>query len=491
MKKTLCLLLCLLMTGSLCASCGNGDAETKSNETLQNAETNAIAETESAEETENFHPDLPATDFGGMTFSFLTKGPDAYLEWLESSIFSEGTNGEVLNDAVFTRNSYVEDTYNCKINVITTGDFIKDVGNAATAGDSIYDIAMPALNDAGTLVKKGQLVDLNTVGNLDLSKPWWDQRSIADLSIAHKLYMVSGDISTLNNDATWCTMINLQVLNNLGVESPYQYVAEDQWNFDTYKMLCENASVDLDGDGDYDSMDQIANLTQNENATAMLITFGYHLIDKDENDLPYFNLKGVERVYTILEDVSTFMNDKKLSLNYHKYGSEGYHLLTTKMFEENRGLFWITNLQMVIRLREMETDFGIAPCPKYDESQAEYSNVVWFVGSYSTIPVSAASVDNSGFILEAMAAKSREVLRPAYYEVALSMKYLRDEESIEMLDLVIDNRAYELEQAFQFGSSSCVESIVLNAKDPASSFEKAESGIASNIEKTLEGIGAK
>ncbi len=491
MKKTVCLLLCLLMAGSLLASCGSGEDETKPAETTPSAESSADTESESLEETESFDPGLPDTDFEGKTFTFLTKGTEAFTEWIETSMFAEGSNGEVLNDAVFARNSYVEDTYNCKINVVVTGDFIKDVGNAATAGDTVYDVVMPPLNDSGTLVKKGQLVDLNTVGNLDLSKPWWDQRSIADLSIAHKLYMVSGDISTLNNDATWCTMINLEVLNNLGVESPYQYVAEDNWNFDTYKKLCENASIDLDGDGDYDSADSIANLTQNENATAMLITFGYHLIDKDENDLPYFDLKGNERVYTILEDISAFMNDKKVSLNYHKYGSEGYHLLTTKMFEENRGLFWITNLQMVIRLREMETDFGIAPCPKYDETQKDYSNVVWFVGSYSAIPVSAESIDNSGFILEAMAAKSREVLRPAYYETALSLKYLRDEESIAMLDLVIDNRAYELEQAFQFGSSSCVEGIVLNQKDPASSFEKAEAGINSNIEKTLEGIGAK
>ncbi len=491
MKRTLCLLLCLLMAGSLLASCGGGETETKPTETTPEAQNTENTDTETGEETESFDPGLPDTSFDGKTFTFLTKGTEAFTEWIETSMFSEGSNGEVLNDAVFARNSYVEDTYNCKINVVVTGDFIKDVGNAATAGDTVYDVVMPPLNDAGTLVNKGQIVDLNTVGNINLSKPWWDQRSISDLSIAHKLYMVSGDISTLNNDATWCTMINLEVLNNIGVESPYQYVAEDKWNFDTYKMLCENASIDLDGDGDYDSDDSIANLTQNENATAMLITFGYHLIDKDENDLPYFDLKGNERVYTILEDISEFMTNKKVSLNYHQYGSLGYHLLTTKMFEENRGLFWITNLQMVIRLREMETDFGIAPCPKYDETQTDYSNVVWFVGSYSAIPVSAESIDNSGFILEAMAAKSREVLRPAYYETALSLKYLRDEESIAMLDLVIDNRAYELEQAFWFGSSACVEGIVLNKKDPASSFEKAESGINASIEKTLEGIGAK
>lgn len=488
MKRTIGLILCFLTVCSLFASCSNGERESKQTETTLDTGYTTDTVSETVEETESFDPELPDMDFEGSTFTFLTKSVATYTDWGETSLFSEGSNGEVLNDAVFARNSFVEENYNCKINVIETGTFVKDIDNAASAGDPIYDVVMPPLNDIGALVKKGQLIDLNAVGNINLSRAWWDQRSIADLSIANKLYMVSGDISTLNNDATWCTMINLEVLNNLGVESPYQYVAEDNWNFDTYKKLCENASIDLDGDGDYDSADSIANLTQNENATAMLITFGYHLIDKDENDLPYFSLKGNERVYTIIEDVSTFMNDKKVSLNYHQYGSEGFHLLTTKMFEENRGLFWITNLQMVIRLREMETDFGIAPCPKYDESQTDYANVVWFVGSYSAIPISAESIDNSGFILEAMAAKSREVLRPAYYETALSLKYLRDEESIEMLDLVIDNRAYELEQAFWFGSSSCVENMVLNGKDPTSSFEKAESSINSSIEKTLKSI---
>ncbi len=493
MKKALCMILCLLLAGLSLASCAAEKSETNSSasdtQSTENAETQTETETEA--ETESFTPDLPDRDFEGGTFTFLTKSVATYTDWGETSLASEGINGEILNDAVFTRNTYVEDTYNCKINILDTGNFGGDVSNAVTAGDTIYDVVMPSLSDAGALVKKGYLVDLNTVENIDLTKPWWDQRSIADLSIAHQLYMVSGDISTLNNDATWCTMINLKVLNDLGVGSPYQYVAENNWTFDTYKKLCADASIDLDGDGDYDSNDSIANLTQNENATAMLITFGYHLIDKDENDLPYFSLKGNERVYTILEDVAAFMNDEKVSLNYHNYPNEGYHLLTTKMFEENRGLFWITNLQMVIRLREMETDFGIAPCPKYDESQTNYSNVVWFVGSYSTIPISAKSVDDSGFILEALSAKSREVLRPAYYETALSLKYLRDEESIEMLDLVIDNRAYELEQAFSFGSSSCVETIVLNQGEPASIFERQTKIINKNIEKTLENLGVE
>ena len=493
MKRTLSLLLAALLLAF--AACSESPDKADGEQTgadVPSAE-NAVpgAEDTVPEETaESFDPGLPDKDFGGRTFTIMTKNSATWSDWKESSIWSEGMSGEVLNDAVFERNNYVEETYNIEIAEYgpDSGKLSSEAANAVTAGDSTYDVVMPPLNIAGELLKKGYLLDLTQVDNMNLEQRWWDERSIEDLSIAHKLYMVSGDLSTLNHDATWCTMINLQLIADYDLKKPYEYVANDEWTFDTYKTLCSTASRDLDGDGDFDSDDAIANLTQNENATAMLVTFGYHLIDKDENDLPVFRLDGDERVDAILRDISEFMNDKTVSLNYHQYGSLGYHLLTTKMFEENRGLFWITNLQMVIRLREMETDFGIAPCPKYDEAQENYRNVVWFVGSYATIPVSVADPGESGFILEALSAKSREILRPAYYEVALSLKYLRDEESITMLDLVIDNRAYELEHAFSFGATSAVENIVLNGKDPSSTFASSRKMIDKMISKAVDNL---
>ena len=493
-RKFSILLAALLLAGSLA-----GCSESKENTDAPAAspaseEGNPAAETEPVpEETaESFDPGLPEKDFGGRTFTFMTKNSATWSDWKESSIWAETMTAEVLNDAVFERNNYVNETYNVKIAEYApdSGKMSSEAAQAVTSGDGTYDVIMPPLNIAGELLKKGYLLDLTEQDYLQLDRKWWDERSIADLSIAHKLYMVSGDLSTLNHDATWCTMINLQLISDYGLKKPYEYVANDEWNFDTYKTLCSTASRDLDGDGDFDSDDAIANLTQNENATAMLVTFGYHLIDKDENDLPVFTLIGNERVDKILRDISEFMTDKTVSLNYHQYGSLGYHLLTTKMFEENRGLFWITNLQMVIRLREMETDFGIAPCPKYDEQQQNYRNVVWFVGSYATIPVSVPDPSESAFILEALTAKSRELLRPAYYEVALSLKYLRDQESVEMLDLVIDNRAYELEHAFSFGASGAVENIVLNGKDPSSTFASQQKVINKMIDKALKDLGA-
>ena len=68
------------------------------------------------------------------------------------------------------------------------------------------------------------------------------------------------------------------------------------------------------------------------------------------------------------------------------------------------------------------------------------------------------------------------------------MKYLRDKESIEMLDLVIDNRSYELEHAFSFGASNAVQTIVLNGKEPASTFASQKKVISKMMEKTLKDL---
>ena len=78
MKRTLCLLLCLLMAGSLLASCGGGEAETQPAETTPEAQNTENTDTETAEETESFDPGLPDTSFDGRTFTFLTKGTEAF-----------------------------------------------------------------------------------------------------------------------------------------------------------------------------------------------------------------------------------------------------------------------------------------------------------------------------------------------------------------------------------------------------------------------------
>lgn len=233
--------------------------------------------------------------------------------------------------------------------------------------------------------------------------------------------------------------------------------------------------------------DQYANLTQNENYNAMFLGSGEHLISKDSDDMPVISLGTNERCVGVLDSLIEIMMDKNFSYNYHTMASSlGNHLQTTKMFEEGRGLFWVTNLQIVIRLRNLDADFGIVPVPKYDAAQEQYANVVWKVGSYVAVPITCTDQEFVSAILEAMAAKSRQLLRPAYYEVALTAKYLRDEESRNMLDIVFDERVFDLGLAYNFGGIADIVQNLVSSKSNNISKSMASKGKA--IDKAITKI---
>ena len=48
-----------------------------------------------------------------------------------------------------------------------------------------------------------------------------------------------------------------------------------------------------------------------------------------------------------------------------------------------------------------------------------------------------------GIITEALNAESMREVYPAYYEIALKKKYSYDDESVKVLDMVVDNRVFD------------------------------------------------
>ena len=107
MKSTtrfLCLLMAMLMTMPL-SSCG-------STETADTTDTTANADTTPVE-TETADPlvHLPTTDYEGYDFRMQLRNDD---KWVADQVAEEMT-GEVVNDAVYKRNSETMDRYNIVI----------------------------------------------------------------------------------------------------------------------------------------------------------------------------------------------------------------------------------------------------------------------------------------------------------------------------------------------------------------------------------------
>ena len=157
-------------------------------------------------------------------------------------------------------------------------------------------------------------------------------------------------------------------------------------------------------------------------------------------------------------------------------------------FAGDYGLFYSNCLRAVPGLRAMETDFGILPFPKYDEAQPKYYSRAGR-GWINCVPVTAADLGRTSVIMEALAAESKNHVIPAYYEVALRTKFLRDDESEEMLDIIEKNRFVDLGDtiyAVQIADMLTTHIIADKNVDYISAIEKNSGIINAAIQKSNE-----
>jgi len=112
----------------------------------------------------------------------------------------------------------------------------------------------------------------------------------------------------------------------------------------------------------------------------------------------------------------------------------------SKPWWQGRVLFWVKVMYGIYQIREMVSDFGIIPPPKYDEKQESYASYVHTGHSSSIgVPVTNDDLALTGAILEDMAYQSYVNVRPAFYDITLKGKLARDEETVLMLDIIYNN----------------------------------------------------
>ncbi len=494
-KRTLSLLLALLMLASSITACSEKkDDSPQGNETQ--SETTPSAENEesgeTAPETESeteVQPDLPDVTFDGRTFTFLTSGQNDTngVHWETYDIWVEASNGEVINDAVFDRNLYIEDKYKVKIAEFKApGATLDEIRKEVNADGGAFDAAMTHFENSATLSKEGFLHNLNSVDYIDTTKPWWDQRLVEDLTIMDSLYIATGDITVIDNDATWVLMFNKQMLANYQMPNLYDLVREGNWYYDTFLELINQGTKDVDGDGVQNfKNDQYGLITTPACAFGMLFASGEEAVVRD-SEKTLMPAASIERMTGVIEKATTILSDKNITVqaDYSNLNSDDVR----NMFEEGRGLFFGEVMQCIIRMRESDTDFGLIPWPKYDEGQDRYYNWIHSsAGRGVVIPANKTDFEFLGTIIEAMAAKSMTTLTPAYYDISLTYKFMRDAESAEMLDIILDSRLYDLSAIYGFGLTNTITNMINSGNNTfASKWKALSKSFGKSIEKTVE-----
>lgn len=451
MKKTVALLLAILMLGACLFSCGEKPPVT--GDTTPGVTTDA-ADTEPAETAEL--PKLSGEAYDGYEFTILT------AFGLANSDFDgeKNTTGyDLVNEQIFRRNSEIEDKYDVTIETVYEkgtsfgdGPGFRRVSEDYIVNDSSYDICEIGIYDAAQLGLNGYLYDLNSLPYVDLQRSWWDQKANEDLEINGIMYYSTGDISFIDNIATHMIMFNKDMLKTHNfTENPITLVEENKWTIDKLAEMVSKVSVDVDGNDVLDRNDTFGLLTWNDTILASLASGRERVCTIDDDGYISLTLYN-DRTVSIIDKYMT-MNNTKNVFNYQTKTTD-WDVCRKTMFDENRALFYFTLFTTVPKHLDSSVKFGIVPYPKLDENQADYGHYVSATHAcVVAVEVFADDLECVGSILEDFAYIGKQKITPAYYEQTLKSRLMPDDESYGMLDIIFASRVFDVGIYYKIGGA--------------------------------------
>jgi len=472
MKKT----VSVLLSAALLTSCGEGAVPVTDENTT-------AAETTAEPVIDNYEP-LRNLNFNGDTVTMLIRTQFEY------EFYAESLNGEVVNDAVYERDKFVEELLNVNLDYVRLpGSYSERTGfaaayqNSVTVGDNAYELVASAANYMLPLTSEGYFKNLITTPNVDTEKPWYAQGYIQNMSIDGKLFLVTGS-AAINMTENSCVMFfNKDLLNSLGHSLFYDDVRVGTWTFDKLNNLVRDVYSDLNGNSTLDDDDRYGYLTYNNMINAQLFGMGQHYIEKDKDGKLYFKTSLSESDVNAYEKVEKFMNE--LDSTYHYIDTANNALVATenilKIWNRGNTLFMPQVLSTASKLRDTAFDFGILPMPKYDESQENYRTFI--LENVTVMGISpTANAPLAGAVLEALSVYGYEDISPKYFEIALKEKYSRDTDTKDMLDIIRDSVTFEYPMITQF-MASCIQ----KQTAMVSGFESQAASLAANFDKLVQG----
>ncbi len=484
----LALLMCSLTVMTACSE-STDNAETSPSSSGQVASTPASGEETAEEETERLYADVPAdSDFDGYNFTILCSSNSEY-GIVQNDFHAEEITGEPINDARFNRLVTVSDMLNITITDVETSSAGSDQGynyivQDVTAGTGSYDLATCCGYATSKLSMNNYLYDMTEIPYINLEASWWDQVANESLKILGQLFYTTGDLTTSDNDATYCILFNKQLITDYGYGDPYQLVNDGTWTIDQFITMAEGVSVDLDGNGIFDQNDRYGALVWDDTMMGVVNSTGEKCATVNSEGLIELTL-NTEKTVEVLDKFLSFAADKNIVYAYQRYNWTDS--LLVNMFCGDQALFLTQLIQLVPKLREMDTDFGILPYFKFTEDQeAYYTTIGSWHSVFVCVPNCQSDVSRTGIITEVLANESLYELTPAYYEITLKGKTTRDVESSAMLDIIFANRVYDLGWYFQFGSynESIMDLFRYNKTNFSSMYKTSEKVATKVIQKT-------
>ena len=457
------------------AACGSTPAETQESEACTE---NAAVTTEEVSAAPAFVYDYPE-EYAGSTFRILN-AEDIYS--MHAQIDREGENGEALNDILYNRCRAFEEKTG--VTLEETGKNVDaDLANYGRkiikAGDDLYDIFFVPARDLNTFVQDGYLYNLPDTDGLRLDEAWWLKAYNDGITVNNNLYAAASYAQLMIIDSIWCLYFNENIMSNLDLELPYQLVRDGKWTLDRFGEYLKSAAS-LNGDNAF-SKDATGNCFYGcayPNCYGFLTGTNENIIQNRGGSLEL--TAGTERFYNVVSAIAKLVTttDGRFYMTFSGAVDDD-PASYVGVFENQRSLFLTAEISKTNRLRDKDFSFGICPYPKYDENQDAYYVSSFYGTPCLSIPVTVSDPVRSAKLSDALAYLSYDMVMPVFRETTLEQKNLRNEDSVEMLNIIMQSVVPDLTWVFANATNAFKEAlnkeVVNNNDEVASVLEKYRS----------------
>ena len=424
-------------------------------------------------------------NFGGRVFKIVGADGEAVGDGFDSAkeIYSE--ESDAISVAVKSRNSIIEQLYGCKIQGVASASPAGDANTEVTSNQHSIDLYTHhyAISGTATGGKAYNLMEYGTRNQGDFSNIWWDQQYVNSYTVKNSagkdtLYSIVGDFALTTFDCTHAIVYNKTVFQNetkINHLDLYQLVRDKKWTMDQFMFCVKNATHDVDGNSTIDATKgDIAGWIRTGHATHGLhVASGLSILKTTNGTITFDVANNADTwVNVIAKAIEVWAMPEGQTMSYTDIPEAiggGYALFASEILGSSLG-----------NLKDLENcdPIGLLPYPLYSETQENYAHYVDnHVYSYS-IPTSVPDPDTVVDFFNIYAYHSTYIVRPAYISV-YAYDYCADQESGEMLDIILSTMTYDpgyLAATFE----SDLSNMITNGKNNVAQFANKKAANANS-----------
>lgn len=368
----------------------------------------------------------------------------------EKFVLGDAETTDVIFSKIHERNLSVEERLNVDIDFIDSGvEGWEDSSNVLKTEIQTMSSAWEAVFASNNMVIQKKLFNyfhnLNDSNYIDADERWWYSDAIYELSVDNYNYrFLYGDICAQTLGQTGAIYYNKDMYEQYlsptkDRDELYQKVLDGTWTIDEFDRLTKKAHIERGGDGSNDIYGWSL-FGSGEKIYFFQIASGINMYHRDNVGMPVIDFK---------DDKSVDFVNKLYSIIYENEGSwpffpglgSGPREDHKYDFPNGKVMFLVkyVNAALDDEMREMKTDFGILPFPKWDEAQDSYYSLLHNSTVMTAIPVSTDEDrlnEEVSAVIEALASEAYRHVAVAYYETALKTTYNRDDMSAQMIDII-------------------------------------------------------